>query len=127
MQVLVEMFFWILVVDDTTGYKWSVFVKNKDMIGEAVITLVKSDKKLSTKLRYLHMDNSSENELIIQELKNSGIKNVKYKFTAPNTPQKNGVVERFFQEYTPVLGQRYTLWMRNRELGPASGPSVHQP
>ena len=52
--------FWVLVVDDETGYKWSVFVKNKDMIGEAVITLVKSDKKLCTRIQYLRMDNAGE-------------------------------------------------------------------
>ena len=118
--------FWILAVDDATAYKWSVYVKTKDMIGEAIVSLIKSNKKLCTMLRYLRMDNGGENALIVQELKKAGINNIKYEFTAPNTPQQNGVVERGFLVFIPELEPPYVLWMKSRELGPTSGPNVHQ-
>ena len=116
--------FWIIAVDDATKFKWSMFVQTKNNIGEAVASLIKSNEKLLTKLRFLRMDNAGENLCVGKVLRNAGIKNIQYEYTAPYTPQQNGVAERGFSGLYPEYGLHCVAWMRSLDLGPASGLSA---
>ena len=84
---------WALIVDDHTRMKWSRFLKHKSELNDAVLPLIKQllAKKLTVKK--VRMDNAGENLVLAESLKPLGID---VEFTAPDTPQQNGVVERAF-------------------------------
>ena len=65
------------------------------------------------KVKFLRMDNSGENVALKTRLEREKV-NVQIKFTAPNTPQQNGKVERSFA----------TLWGRVRAMLNNSGVPI---
>jgi len=70
-------------------------MKNKSDIGLALEPIVQDNKeRLKLQLEYLQCDNAVENR---KHLENLGLKfGFKMEYTAPNTPQQNGRVERAF-------------------------------
>jgi hypothetical protein len=86
--------YWILLVDDFTRKAWSFFVTKKSMIGK-VMTLfldrLKGDPNVNVK--YIRCDNAGENGKLKEICE---VRGISMEFTAPHTPQMNGVVERKF-------------------------------
>ena len=78
---------------------WSRFVKKKSDLTESMETffnmLEKQGKIISTILITIRLDNAGENTKLQDEM-NMSKWNVKFEFTAPNTPQQNGKAERKF-------------------------------
>ena len=88
--------YWILVEDKSTRMKWSIFIKNKDEMGEQVSTLVDElQVQREIQVKYIRCYNSGENKNIVSYLLDRKLK-AKMEFTAPYTSQQNGMVERSF-------------------------------
>ena len=86
--------FWLLLVDDYTKFKWSVFLKHKsDLAHKANKLLIHINKHHP--VQYLRMDNAGENQAL-QKVLEAGDLQVKVEYTSPDTPQQNGVAERGF-------------------------------
>ena len=99
-KILGGSLYWVLVVYQTTKYKWSVFVKHKSDMARTIVEIVKEIKvKHQKQVRYIRCDNAGENLLIEKEIITNKIKNINIKFTAPRTPEQNGIVERAFSVF----------------------------
>ena len=84
---------WALIVDDATRMKWSRFLKAKSDLHKAVVPLVKNLIAKGHKVKKIRLDNAGENKVLMEKLKPLGIEP---EWTAPDSPQQNGVVERAF-------------------------------
>jgi hypothetical protein len=83
--------FWLLVVDNKTDYLWSYFLKRKSETKDKICSLVlELNTKNGLNVLFIRCDNAGEEEL--QKL----APQVQFEFTAPDTPQQNGWVERKF-------------------------------
>ena len=85
---------WIIIVDDFSRKKWSLFVNQKSKIGDATLSIIDKLIGLDKAPKFLRCDNAGENSKYLQELCIK--KGIQLEFTAPNTPQQNGVAERAF-------------------------------
>ncbi|TLX70168.1 DDE-type integrase/transposase/recombinase [Labilibacter sediminis] len=84
----------LVIVDDFSRYTWVYFLRNKSETSDELITFVKfAEKQLKTVVRSFRSDNGTEfkNKAFDSYLKSRGIS---HNFSAPYTPQQNGVVER---------------------------------
>ena len=86
--------YWILVVDEFSGKSWSFFVKKKSQMAETVSTLLRKLSSADYSIKYLRCDNAGENTKGLAEVCDK--LNIQIEFTAPYTPQQNGIVERKF-------------------------------
>ena len=84
--------FWLLVVDEATDYCWSFFLKKKSELSKKMIDLLKQLFTLGYKVKALRCDNAGENVTLQSKCVNNGL-NISFEFTAPGTPQQNGVCE----------------------------------
>ena len=85
-------YYWMLAVDDYTGYKWSKFMKDKSDVGEHLKPILQDNKaRLKLDIKHLRCDDSGGKWKYIREL--SGEFGFKMEYTAPHTPQRNGRVE----------------------------------
>ena len=85
--------YWLLCVDEFTGFKRCFFLHIKDEQIEVLIDWFNELKsKYCIKIKYIHCDNAGENKALQQQLKKAGLK-IQFKFTAPDTRQQNGIVE----------------------------------
>jgi transposase InsO family protein len=91
-----ETNFWALIVDDYTDYCLSFVLKNKLDLKVMIKTLLTDLKIANRNVRFIRCDNSGKNMTIKNdpEIKSFGIK---FEFSGPRTPQRNGKVERKFQ------------------------------
>jgi hypothetical protein len=88
--------FWLLVVDEATDMCWSFFLKQKSETREKIHGLLcELRDRLNKVVKFLRCDNSGENKRTEEFLKEKGI-GTQFEYTAPNTPQQNGKVERKF-------------------------------
>ena len=88
--------FWLLVVDDRTDYSWSYFLKRKSETKDKICELVLELKsKNGYNVLFIRCDKAGENKTAQQELKRIA-PSIKFEYTAPDTPQQNGRVERKF-------------------------------
>jgi hypothetical protein len=88
--------FWLLVVDDKTDYSWSYFLKRKSETKDKICALVMELKnKNGFNVLFIRCDNAGENKVTRDELKRIAPA-LQFEFTAPDTPQQNGCVERKF-------------------------------
>ncbi|KAI3682224.1 hypothetical protein L2E82_50087 [Cichorium intybus] len=84
----------LVIVDDFSRFTWVMFLRNKSDAAEEIINFIKKmELMLNKKVRTVHSDNGSEfkNQTLDGFLKTKGIN---HNFSAPYTPQQNGVVER---------------------------------
>jgi hypothetical protein len=88
--------FWALIVDDYTDYCWSFVIKNKLDIKARIKMLLTNLKIANRIVKFIRCDNAGENMTMKNdpEIKSFGIK---FEFSSPRTPQRNGKVERKFQ------------------------------
>jgi hypothetical protein len=91
-----EARFWDLIVDDYTDYCWSFILKNKLDLKVKIKTLLTDLKIANWNVRFIRCDDAGENMTIKNdpEIKSFGIK---FEFSGPRTPQRNGKVDRKFQ------------------------------
>ena len=90
--------YWFQAVDEYTRYGWCGFAKLKSEIGNFYESVCEWLKSKGFEMKYLRCDNAGEN---IKQLKEVAFKfGVELEFTAPNTPQFNGIVERRFAVLT---------------------------
>lgn len=83
--------FMIMIVDDYSNMKWSKFIKAKSDLCDNVLPFIKELTSNGITVSSIRMDNAGENKQFGNSVKELGIK---VEYTAPNTPQQNGVVER---------------------------------
>ncbi|KAL8097413.1 hypothetical protein AgCh_030516 [Apium graveolens] len=84
----------LVIVDEFTRYTWVYFLHTKSETASTLIDHIKHlDKMVKDSVKVLRSDNGTEfKNLIMEEFcKSHGIKQ---EFSAPGTPQQNGVVER---------------------------------
>ncbi|KAI3522309.1 hypothetical protein L1887_11843 [Cichorium endivia] len=84
----------LVIVDDYSRFTWVLFLRNKSYAAEEIINFIKKmEVMLNKKVRTVHSDNGSEfkNQTLDGFLKTKGIS---HNFSAPYTPQQNGVIER---------------------------------
>ena len=85
------------MLDDASDKCWSRFVKKKSDLPKTVVSFIKGLKNtFGIQVKSIRLDNSGEN-LALQELCEQEGLGIKFEFTAPNTPQQNGRVERKYQ------------------------------
>jgi hypothetical protein len=87
--------YWLLVVDEATSMKWSFFLKSKDSQVALLIGFIKTLQNQNKQVKFIRCDNAGENISLQQALDKEGM-NIKFEFTARETPQQNGKVERAF-------------------------------
>jgi hypothetical protein len=90
--------FWALVVDDHTDYCWSLFLKAKSDLKGKFLTLLTDLKISGFVVNFIQCNDSGENKALFDECRCKGY-NVKFEFSGPGTPQRNGKVERKFQTF----------------------------
>jgi hypothetical protein len=74
----------VLVVDDFSGCCWSYFLKSKSELKERIVDLVN--------IKFLRLDDAGENFALEKLCKQQNV-DVKFEFSGPRTPQRNGKVE----------------------------------
>ncbi|CAM9438182.1 unnamed protein product, partial [Chrysoparadoxa australica] len=83
---------WIMVVDDATRMQWSFFRPYKNQLAEVMEDFFEAAKARGEPVRYMRADNAGEHQGRLKDIcRRYG---VQIEFTASNTPQQNGVVER---------------------------------
>ena len=90
--------FWVLIVDDYTDYCWSIFLKAKSDLKAKVTTLLTDLKIAGVNVKFIRCDDSGENKALFEECHSKGY-GIKFEFSGPRTPQRNGKVERKFQTF----------------------------
>ncbi|KAI3691382.1 hypothetical protein L2E82_49739 [Cichorium intybus] len=84
----------LVIIDDYSRFTWVFFLRLKSEAPEEIINFIKQiELKLKRPVRRIRSDNGLEFKNITLDsfLKNKGIK---HNFSAPYTPQQNGIVER---------------------------------
>ena len=88
--------YWLLVIDEATDMCWSFFLKSK---GETYMKIhgliVELKAKYNKVVKFLRCDNAGEYKKTEEYLKEKGM-GIQFEYSAPNTPQQNGRVERKF-------------------------------
>ncbi|KAK1434246.1 hypothetical protein QVD17_11166 [Tagetes erecta] len=86
--------YFLLVVDDYSRYMWVFLMKTKDQVSSLLIDLIKKlENEKGKKVKSLRTDNGGE--FVSHVLENYlRMKGISHQYTAPYTPQQNGVVER---------------------------------
>ena len=90
--------FWNLVVDEASDMKWSLFLKQKSDLGQRMISLLlEIHNKDKITIKNIRCDNAGENRSLQQLCaENPALSHINFEFTARDTPQQNGTVERAF-------------------------------
>ena len=83
-------------VDEATKYKKSFFLKKKNEQVEPIIDWIKALKaRHKIQVKIIRCDNAGENKVLERESDKNELGTI-FEYTAPGTPQQNGVVERAF-------------------------------
>ena len=87
---------WVMLVDEATKYKKSFFLKKKNEQVEPIIDWMKALKaRHKIQVKIIRCDNAGENKVLERESDKNEL-GIIFEYTAPGTPQQNGVVERAF-------------------------------
>ena len=93
---------WVMLVDEATKYKKSFFLKNKNEQVEPIIDWIKALKtRHEIQIKIIRGDDAGENEALERESDKNEL-GIIFEYTAPGTPQQNGVVKRAFPK---VMGR----------------------
>ena len=85
---------WVMLVDGATQYKKSFFLKKKNEQVEPIIDWIKALKaRHKIQVKIIRCDNAGENKVLERESDKNDF-GIIFEYTAPGTPQQNGVVER---------------------------------
>ena len=83
-----------MIVDDYSRCAWSYFAQKKKDLHGIFQKHVDKLQALGYRIQYIRCDNAGENVTGIQHVPDSA--GIQVEYTAPYTPQQNGVVERCF-------------------------------
>ena len=98
---------WCLIVDEYTGFKTTIFTQTKSGMVKPVCEQLSRWKQQGKKVKIIRCDNAGENMKLEKECNsNEQSLNIKFEFTARNTPQQNAPVEKGFD----------TLYGRGRSI-----------
>ena len=87
---------WVMLVDEATKYKKSFFLKKKNEQVEPIIDWIKALKaRHKIQVKIIRCDNAGENKVLERESDKKEL-GIILEYTAPGTPQQDGVVERAF-------------------------------
>ena len=87
---------WVMLVDEATKYKKSFFLKKKNEQVKPIVDWIKALKaRHEIQVRIIRCDNAGENKVLETESDKNDL-GIIFEYTAPGTPQQNGVVERAF-------------------------------
>ncbi len=86
--------YWCLVVDQFSGKTWSFFVPRKNMLAAKLETLVIKILAAGNVVQYLRCNNAGKYTLGLATMCDTY--GIQIEYTAPHTPQQNGIVERKF-------------------------------
>ena len=87
---------WVMLVDEGTRYKKSFYLKKKNEQVEPIIDWIKTLKaRHKIQVKIIRCANAGENKVLERESDKSEL-GIIFEYTAPGTPQQNGVVERAF-------------------------------
>jgi transposase InsO family protein len=118
--------YFLLLVDDATRYMWVALLTTKDVAMKAIKHLqVQAEKKSGRKLRALRTDNGRE-FTVTEFVAYCAEEGIECHYSAPYSPQKNGIVER--RNQTVVAMARALLKQRRlpaRFWGEAMVTAVH--
>nr|KAJ0197446.1 hypothetical protein LSAT_V11C700383020 [Lactuca sativa] len=84
----------LVIVDEFTRFTWMVFLKKKSHVAQEIISLIRKNETLTClKVKQLRSDHGTEfrNPTLEEFCDHKGIGQ---NFSAPRTPQQNGVAER---------------------------------
>ena len=88
--------FWLLIVDDYLDMNWSFFLRHKSETARVVLKFIKKlMNEEGINVEIIRCDNAGENYKLKEVLENENM-GIKFEFTAVDTPQQNGKVERKF-------------------------------
>ena len=97
---------WVMLVDEATKYKKSFFLKNKNEQVQLIIDWINALKvRHEIQVKIIRCDKAGENKVLERELDKNEL-GIIFEYTAPGTPQENGVVERAF---VTVMGRARAL------------------
>ncbi|KAK1630727.1 hypothetical protein QYE76_005042 [Lolium multiflorum] len=84
----------LVIVDDYSRYSWVFLLKSKDETHREFITFAKkAQRTYESEIKAIRIDNGTEfKNYTMQEFVDD--EGIKHEFSAPYTPQQNGVVER---------------------------------
>ena len=84
----------LVIVDDFTRFSWTFFLHSKDEVSQLIINHIKAvDNDSRWNVKRIRSDNGTEfKNSIMKEFCSE--KGITHTFSAPKTPQQNGVVER---------------------------------
>src|SRR5436190_734878 len=107
-----------VIVDDYSRFTWVFFLQDKSEVQETFKMFARrAQNKFEVKIKRIRSDNGSEfkNTSIEEFLDEEGIK---HEFSAPYTPQQNGVVERKIGPSLKPQGQCLMSTRRWINFGP---------
>jgi len=88
--------YWCLAVDEATHMKFSMFLKQKSDMKEKLVPFLKElQHTYGVKVKHIRCNNAGENRAL-EDLCIEKDLGIIFEYTAPGTPQQNGVVERAF-------------------------------
>ena len=87
--------YWLMVIDEASSMKWSYFLQNKADQTNCVISLIKELNSNEKTVKKIRCDNAGENQSLQKQCQAEGL-GITFEFTARETPQQNGKVERAF-------------------------------
>ena len=98
---------WGILMDETTQLKFTEFFDTKSGMVEPTCELFQLWKQNGKEVKVVRCDNAGENLKLDNRLKSADWKlNVKFEYTARNTPQQNSLAEKAFD----------TLYSRGRAM-----------
>ena len=87
---------WVMLIDEETKNKKSFFLKKKNEQVEPITDWIKALKaRHKIQVKIIRCDNGGENKILEKESDKNELE-IGFEYTAPGTPQQNGVVERVF-------------------------------
>ena len=86
----------MLILDDHSDKCFSFFLSHKDMLKTKMVPLIKKLRSMGIIVKIIRCDNAGKNIDFEREAKEKGL-DLKFEYTASDTPQQNGRVERKFQ------------------------------
>ena len=97
---------WVMLVDEATKYMKSFLLKKKNEQVEPIIDWIKALKaRHKIQVKIIRRDHAGENKVLERE-SDKNVLGVTFEYTAPGTPQHDGVVERAF---VTVMGRARAL------------------
>jgi transposase InsO family protein len=99
--------FWLLVMDEYSGYLWSFFFRHRSYLTVTMTAFVKMfPRAFDTNILRVRCDNAWKNKTFQATFKEDMPSEIQFEYTAPHTPQQNGRIE---QKFATLYGKMFAL------------------